>query len=51
VSRNRAANSAHELELVMSTIRIASMRGFGGSTPKRRGGSPVSIQRQKIVDE
>jgi len=27
------------------------MRGFGGSTPKRRGGSPVSIQRQKIVDE
>ena len=33
----------------MSTIRTASMRGFGGSTPNRRGGSPLSTQRQNFL--
>ena len=43
------ANSAQALEEVISTIRTASMRGFGGSTPKRAGGSPFSTQRQNSV--
>ena len=38
VLRNRPANSAQEFEALMSTIRTASMRDLGGSTPKRRGG-------------
>ena len=42
------ANSAQELEALISTIRTASIGGFGGSTPKRRGGSPLSTQRQKL---
>src|SRR5665213_1193012 len=42
------ANSAQALELVMSTMRTASMRGLGGSTPNRRGGSPLSTQRQNL---
>ena len=29
-------------------IRTASMRARGGSTPKRRGGSPLSTQRQNF---
>jgi hypothetical protein len=29
-----AANSAHELEALISTLRTASRRGRGGSTPK-----------------
>ena len=32
----------------MSTMRIASMRGRGGSTPNNRGGSPLSTQRQNF---
>ncbi len=32
----------------MSTIRTASIRGRGGSTPNRRGGSPNSTQRQNF---
>ena len=32
----------------MSTMRTASMRGFGGSTPNRVGGSPLSTQRQNF---
>ena len=38
------AYSAQALETLISTIRIASIRGFGGSTPKRVGGSPLSTQ-------
>ena len=48
VERNTPANSAQELEAPISTIRTASMRGRGGSTPKRRGGSPLSTQRQNF---
>ena len=48
VLRNKPANSAHELEALISTTRTASIRGFGGSTPKRRGGSPLSTQRQNF---
>jgi hypothetical protein len=46
VLRNRSANSAQEFEALMLTIFTASMRGLGGSTPKRRGGSPLSTQRR-----
>jgi hypothetical protein len=28
--------------------RAAAMRGFGGSTPKSVGGSPLSTQRQNL---
>ena len=42
------ANSAQALDVLMSTIRTASIRGRGGSTPNRRGGSPVSTQRQNF---
>ena len=42
------ANSAQALEELMSTMRIASIRGFGGSTPNSRGGSPLSTQRQNF---
>ena len=35
VVRNSAANSAQEFEALMSTIRTASIRGRGGSTPNR----------------
>ena len=31
------ASSAQALEELISTIRIASIRGFGGSMPKRAG--------------
>jgi hypothetical protein len=48
VLRNIPADSAQEFEALMSTIRTASMRGFGGSTPNRRGGSPLSTQRQNL---
>jgi hypothetical protein len=46
VSRNKPANSAHEFEPLISMIRTASMRGLGGSTPKRQGGfhSPHSAR-------
>src|ERR1700674_5157873 len=36
------------LDELMSTMRIASMRGRGGSAPNRRGGSPLSTQRQNF---
>src|SRR5215469_14245274 len=49
VLRKVPANSAHEFEVLMSTIRTASIRVFGGSTPKRRGGSPLSTQRQNFA--
>ena len=42
------ANSAQELEPVMSTTRTAAMRGLGGSIPNKRGGSPLSTQRQNF---
>src|SRR6202035_3276571 len=32
----------------MSTVRAASIRGLGGSTPNRRGASPFSTQRQNF---
>ena len=38
VGEKTAANSAQALEELMSTMRTASMRGFGGSTPNRRRG-------------
>ena len=40
-----AANSAQAFEALMSTMRTASMPGFGGSAPNRAGGSPLSTQR------
>ena len=43
-----AANSAQALEELISTMRTASIRGFGGSTPNRAGGSPLSTQRQNL---
>ena len=45
---NAPANSAQALEALISTMRTAAMRGFGGSTPKRVGGSPLSTQRQNF---
>ena len=48
VREKTAANSAQALEELMSTIRTASMRGLGGSTPNRVGGSPFSTQRQNF---
>ena len=36
------------LEELMSTIRTASIRGFGGSMPNRVGVSPFSTQRQNF---
>ena len=42
------ANSAQELEPVMSTTRTAAMRGLGGSIPNKRGGFPLSTQRQNF---
>ena len=36
--RKHPANSAQALEALISTMRTASMRGFGGSTPNRRRG-------------
>ena len=33
---------------VMSTMRTASSRGFGGSTPNSSGCSPLSTQRQNL---
>ena len=35
-----SANSAQEFEALISTIRTASIRGFGGSTPNRLGAAP-----------
>ena len=49
VLRNSPANSAQEFEALMSTIRTASIRGRGGSTPNRRGGSPLSTSRQNFL--
>ena len=48
VRENTAANSAQALEALMSTMRIASMRGLGGSTPNSLGVSPLSTQRQNF---
>ena len=45
---NTPANSAQALDELMSTMRTASIRGFGGSTPNRAGGSPLSTQRQNF---
>src|SRR5580692_1485264 len=42
------ANSPQALDVLMSTMRIASIRGFGGSIPNSRGGSPLSTQRQNL---
>ena len=48
VRMKMSANSAQALEVLISTMRTASMRGFGGSTPNRAGGSPLSTQRQNL---
>ena len=45
VRRNTAANSAHELEALISTIWTASSRGRGGSS---RGSSPLITHRQNF---
>src|SRR5262249_28934002 len=42
------ARAAQALDALMSTIRTASIRGRGGSSPNRRGGSPSSTQRQNF---
>jgi hypothetical protein len=44
VERKTPANSAQEFDALISTIRTASIRGRGGSTPNNRGGSPLSTQ-------
>jgi hypothetical protein len=49
VRANAPANSAQVLDALISTIRTAAIRGFGGSTPKRVGGSPFSTQRQNFA--
>ena len=43
-----AAYSAQAFDGVISTMRTASIRGFGGSTPKRAGDSPLWTQRQNF---
>ena len=43
-----AGNSAQAFDELMSTIRTASIRVRGGSTPKRRGGSPLSTHLQNF---
>src|SRR5262245_2704357 len=48
VLRNSAANSAQELEELMSTMRIASIRGRGGSALMRWGASPDWTHRQNF---
>jgi hypothetical protein len=45
VLRNKLANSAQEFELLISTIRTASILGFGGSTPKRRHSARTSARQ------
>ena len=47
-ARNTAANSAQALDEAISTIRTASISGFGGSTPNNVGASPFSTQRQNL---
>src|SRR4029077_20135721 len=44
----RAANSAQELDELISTMRMASMRGRGGSALIRWGVSPDCTQRQNF---
>src|SRR4029077_6618079 len=48
VLRNRAANSAQELDELISTMRMASTRGRGGSALIRWGVSPDCTQRQNF---
>src|SRR5262245_46716505 len=48
VLRKSAANSAQEFDELISTIRIASMRGFGGSAMMRCGTSPDWTHRQNF---
>src|SRR5439155_18892993 len=46
--RNRAANSAQEFDELISTMRIASIRGRGGSELMRWGTSPDWTHRQNF---
>jgi len=46
--RSRKLGATQALEELISTMRIASIRGFGGSAPNRAGGSPLSTQRQNF---
>ena len=46
--RKSAANSAQEFDELMSTMRMASMRGRGGSALMRWGASPDWTQRQNF---
>ena len=49
VCRKTPANSPQEFDELMSTTRIASIRGRGGSAPSTgEGGSPVSTRRQNF---
>jgi hypothetical protein len=47
LSRGFAGIMRSRLEL-LSTIRTASIRSLGGSTPKRLGGSPLSPHTARI---
>ena len=42
------SGDAQALDVLISTIRIASIRGFGGSTPNSLGVSPFSTHRQNL---
>ena len=46
VAQKSLANSAQEFDSLTSTIRTASIRDRGGSTPYGVGFSPVCTQRQ-----
>ena len=48
VLRNSAANSAQEFDELISTMRMASIRGRGGSALMRWGGSPDWTHRQNF---
>ena len=47
--RKSPANSAQELDELMSTTRTASIRGRGGSTPNRRGGSAFNTAPEALL--
>jgi hypothetical protein len=48
VLRKSATNSAQELDALISTVRMASMRGRGVSALMRWGVSPDCTQRQNF---
>jgi hypothetical protein len=48
VRKKVAANFAQAFDVLMSTMRIASIRGLRGPILNNRGGSPLSTQRQNF---